>query len=332
MICLVAAPVRAADKLKVLLIDGQNNHDWKHTTPMLKWILEDSGRFAVDVSTTPPAEPRQPQAPKETATDKQKAAYDAAMLKWKSQRDSIEKESKAAWEQWHPKFSDYAAIVSNYNGQDWPASVNADFVDYIRAGGGLVSVHAADNAFPKWPEYNQMIGLGGWSGRNEKAGPMIRYRDGKFVRDDAPGAGGTHGAHHEFLVETRDADHPIMKGLGEKWMAATDELYGKLRGPAENMTVLATAFSSRETHGTGENEPILLAVTFGKGRIFQTTLGHDPAAMESLGFQVTLTRGTEWVATGAVTLPPPAPGELKTDHASLRTPPKDVALATGLKK
>ena len=319
------APVRAAEKIKVLLIDGQNNHNWKTTTPVIKWILEDSGRFTVDVSTTPPSAPRAPQAPKGKATPEQKAAHEAAMQKWKLEKEEVEKASAAEWVKWRPKFRDYAVVVSNYNGEEWPEEVRNDFVQYIRNGGGLVSVHAADNSFPQWLEYNQMIGVGGWGGRNEKNGPMIRYRDGKFVHDETPGAGGAHGKQHEFLIEARDADHPILKGLPAKWMAATDELYSKLRGPAENMTVLATAYSAPDTNGTGENEPILMVINFGKGRIFHTTLGHAVQAMEGLGFQVTLQRGTEWAATGNVTLPPPPEGALKADKASLNPPPASVA-------
>lgn len=324
------SPLLAADKLKLLLIDGQNNHDWKHTTPVLKWVLEDSGRFTVDVSTTPPSPPRAPQPPKGTMTPEQKAKFDQATAQWKPERAQAEKENVTAWARWHPKFSDYAVVVSNYNGQEWPESVKADFVQYVKNGGGFVSVHAADNAFPKWAEYNQMIGLGGWGGRDEKSGPMIRYRDGKLVRDETPGAGGTHGAQHPFLVEARDPSHPILQGLPEKWMAASDELYAKLRGPAENMTVLATAFSAPDTRGTNENEPILMVINFGKGRVFHTTLGHSPQAMEGLGFQVTLQRGAEWVATGNVTLPAPPPGKLTADRVALNPPPADVQAAAGI--
>jgi type 1 glutamine amidotransferase len=318
------APLHAAEKLKVLLIDGQNNHDWKHTTPVLKWILEDCGRFTVDVSTTPPSGPKEPKAPKGDLTPLQKAAHENAVAKWKLEKDQAEKGGVAGWQQWHPKFSDYAVVVSNYNGEEWPESVRKEFVEYIHNGGGFVSVHAADNSFADWPEYNQMIGVGGWGGRNEKNGPMIRFKDGKFTRDETPGAGGAHGAQHEFLVETREPEHPIMKGLPSKWMAATDELYSKLRGPAENMTVLATAYSAPETHGTGENEPILMVISFGKGRVFHTTLGHSTKSLEGLGDQVSLQRGTEWAATGNVTLPPPPEGALKADHAALNPPPASI--------
>ena len=73
----------------------------------------------------------------------------------------------------------------------------------MKNGGGFVSVHAADNSFPEWLEYNKMIGVGGWGGRNDKSGPMIRWRDGKQVLDEK-GGHGTHGAYFSYPVEIRD--------------------------------------------------------------------------------------------------------------------------------
>ena len=138
---------------------------------------------------------------------------------------------------------------------------------------------------------------------------MIRWRDGKVVLDSSPGAGGTHGKQSEFLVEIRDTEHPVTKGLPSSWLHAKDELYSKLRGPAKNLTVLATAHSDL----TNENEPVLMAVTFGKGRVFHTVLGHAPGSMVDTGFQATLLRGTEWCATDCVTLPAPNPEAMPAD-------------------
>ncbi|VTS07864.1 ThuA domain-containing protein [Tuwongella immobilis] len=254
----------AADKIKVLIIDGQNNHNWRVTTPILKKCLEECGRFDVTVMTTP--------------------------------------QDLTAFQ---PDFSPYAVIVSNYNGAMWPKPTRDAFVDFVRNGGGFVSVHAANNAFPEWGEYNEMIGVGGWGGRNEKYGPYVRFRDGKIVLDRDPGRGGSHGRQHEFKVDIRDREHPITKGLPPIWMHTQDELYDRLRGPAKNLHVLATAYADPKTGGSGENEPMLMTIEFGKGRVFHTTLGHDPKGMYCVGFATTLNRGTEWAATGKVTLPVP---------------------------
>jgi hypothetical protein len=62
MLLLVAslcASASAESKLKALIVDGQNNHNWKATTPPLKALLEETGRFTVDVATTSPRRRRE---------------------------------------------------------------------------------------------------------------------------------------------------------------------------------------------------------------------------------------------------------------------------------
>jgi hypothetical protein len=204
-------------------------------------------------------------------------------------------------------------VVIDYEGSRWPLAVEGALVDFVREGGGLVIVHATDNAFPDWPEFQEMCGLGGWGGRDETSGPKVRWRDGYVVLDDSPGVA-MHPPIQDFPVTTRAGEHLIMRGLPDVWLHAQDELYSQLRGPAKNLEVLATAWSDPSTHAkaTGEHEPVLMTIRYGRGRVFHTTLGHiGPAdgsrttAMDCVGFITTFLRGTEWAATGVVTQPVP---------------------------
>jgi type 1 glutamine amidotransferase len=200
----------------------------------------------------------------------------------------------------------------------WPAATQAAFEDYVRGGGGFVAIHAADNSFPQWAAYNEMIGLGGWGGRNEKSGPYVYYTDeGKLVRDTSPGSGGSHGPQAEFAVVIREPSHAVTQGMPATWMHAKDELYDSLRGPAANMQVLATAYSPK----TKRHEPMMMAIDFGKGRVFHTPMGHANESQECAGFITTFLRGCEWAATGKVTLTVPADFP-KADKPSSRPFPK----------
>lgn len=291
---ILASGIHAQERqLKALILDGQNNHKWAETTPLIQATLESTGLFTVDVATSP--------------------------------------EKGGDMNSYSPKFADYAVVVSNYNGESWPPETQAAFVEYVRGGGGFVSVHAADNSFPDWPEYNQIIGVGGWGGRTEKDGPYVRWRDGKIVRDTEAGRGGSHGKRFPFEVIVRDTEHPITRGIPASWLQAEDELYAQLRGPATNMHVLATAFSNKDLGGpqsTGEHEPILMVIEFGKGRVFHTTMGHDTVSMSGAGFQITLQRGTEWAATGKVTQPAVTAAQLSAKEVVSRDA-KELSLPIG---
>src|SRR5256885_2021801 len=151
---------------------------------------------------------------------------------------------------------------------------------FVIAGGGLVVVHAADNAFPQWTAFNEMIGIGGWRSRTEAAGPFWYVKDGRLASDNAPGAAGSHGARVPFAISVRDPTHPIVKGLPATWMHQGDELYARLRGPGKNMTVLATAYSDPANNGSGRDEPQLLVVSYWRGRVFHTTLRSEEHTSE----------------------------------------------------
>ncbi|MCZ6673426.1 MAG: ThuA domain-containing protein [Verrucomicrobia bacterium] len=291
--------------LKVLLIDGQNNHKvWPESTPVIKQILQNSGRFEVTVSRTPPGDGR-------------KTNYNAAQPTVADMPENLQ----AKWFDWRPDFSQYDVVVSNYNGVLWPEEVCLDFVDFVQSGGGFVSIHAADNAFSQWEEYQKMIGVGGWYGRSTgKHGPKVVWENNQLALDHSEGKCGAHGARNPVLVENRNQNHPITKGLPDKWLHPTDEVYYNMCGPAQGITVLASAHSDANTKGSGKDHPILLTLDYGKGRIFHNMLGHGIEAYAGAGFQHLLMRGTEWAATGKVTFDTPPSSDFAADTAVTRTP------------
>ncbi|HJZ78409.1 MAG TPA: ThuA domain-containing protein [Vicinamibacterales bacterium] len=270
--CSAVSP-RAAATTRIMILDGESAgpyHRWQVTTPVLKTLLTETGLFTVEVVTAP------------SATGELTG--------------------------FQPSFAGRGAIVMNYDAPDerWPASVKNAFESYVRDGGGLVIVHAADNAFPAWKAFNEMTGVGGWRNRTESAGPYWFVKDGALTSDSSPGPAGSHGTRLPYPVTLREPNHPITKGLPATWMHQGDELYASLRGPGRNMTVLATAHSDPANRGTGRDEPQLIVVQYGRGRVFHTTLGHDVNAMSSVDFATTFQRGVEWAATGAVTQKVPA--------------------------
>jgi type 1 glutamine amidotransferase len=267
-IATVVVCAHAASPIRVMLVDGESAgayHKWRATTPVLKKELDETGLFEVDVVTAPGA--------------------------------------GADFSGFSPAFNRYQVVVLNYDAPDerWPGPLKTSFEDYVKGGGGLVVVHAADNAFPGWPAFNEMIGVGGWRNRTESAGPFWFLKNGLLVSDNTPGPAGSHGIRVPFAISVREPKHPIMRGLPATWMHQGDELYARLRGPGQHMTVLATSYSDPANRGSGRDEPQLMVLTYGRGRIFHTTLGHDVNAMSSVDFVATFQRGTEWAATGAVT-------------------------------
>jgi type 1 glutamine amidotransferase len=294
LVCVALMSSSAMAKLKVLIIDGQNNHVvWPKSTIMMKHYLEETGLFKVDIN-------------RSKYTWKAKREKDFLPLAGVGKTEDLK--TPQADPDFHPSFKKYDVVVSNfgYKAADWPRATQKAFEEYIAGGGGFVVVHAADNSFPKWKEYNKMIGIGGWGGRTAKDGPYVYYtNEGKLVRDPSPGKCGSHGPAHQIPITVRVSDHPITKGMPKKWLTAKDECYALLRGPAEKMTVLATGKDMSGRAPTDRHEPMLMVIDYGKGRVFHTALGHDDYSCEGVGFIVSLTRGTEWAATGKVTQPIP---------------------------
>jgi len=266
----------ASAKLKILIIDGINNHDWQTATHGITAILRATGKFSIDVSTTPPA----------TAP-------------------------AAAWDTWNPDFYQYDAVVNNFNGGQnadgilWPQRVRDKMERYMSDGGGLVVFHAANNAFLLWPAYNRMIGLG-WRPASFGPGLAISDDDKVVVIPAGTGLAPGHPKRFDFQIHVRPTNHPITKGMPPVWMHPSEQLTHGQHGPAEGLTILTWAHSPVSQL----NEPMDWVCGYGNGRVYTTLLGHtwanEPSPnLDCVGFQTLLARGVEWAASGNVTIPIP---------------------------
>jgi type 1 glutamine amidotransferase len=184
----------------------------------------------------------------------------------------------------------YDVITSNWTNfpsqsRDWGIEQEDALLDFIRSGGGFVLFHAAGACFPAWQEYQDLIGAG-W----------------------VEGTG--HGAYHEFKVRVEDAGHPITKDLRD--FTIVDELWHRM-SIRPSAHVLLRAFSDKGQGGTGLWEPAAVCTNFGTGRCFYLILGHDVQTMTDPDWQALMLRGSEWAATGDVSI-----------GISGKLPPEDV--------
>lgn len=273
--------------IRVLIVDGYSNHDWKLTTLLLRGILEPTGLFTLGVSTSPPAK------------------------------------SAPGWDTWRPPFRSYDVVIQNYNdingGPPWPAAVRADFEDFVRGGGGVYIFHSAQNAFDDWPAYNEIIGLG-WRKKDYGSAIAISDNGERVVYPPGGGRNTSHAPNGDVVIHLV-GKHPIHEDLPPAWKTPHLEVYYDARGPARNVEVLSYARDPR----FGENWPVEWTVTYGKGRAYIATFGHvwrgdvQPESMRCAGVQTMIVRALQWLARRPVTFPVPA--DFPTaDRESIRPP------------
>lgn len=237
------------------------------------------------------------------------------------------------------KFSDYQIIITSNLGQEMPDDVKVKFLQYLKDGGNLALIHGTIGSFQNWDKFHEIIGQGYYDGG---AGIHVYWNDDNVMIKTPPyhGVGTGHTKQHEFVVKVRNPEHPIMKGMPKEWLHSKDEMFHGLRGPAKNMEVLATAYSHKKHYGSGDHEPVVWTVNYGKGRVFITNLGHvfkkehatfidglnlyenKTEAVHCVGFQTLFARGVQWAATGTVTLK--LPSEFPSQKGSLTLAPEEM--------
>lgn len=240
-------------KIQVLIITGQDKHPWRETTPYLREILTQTGKFEVRVTEE---------------------------FRWASAET----------------LSPYDVAVLNYSDEklempSWSPETRKAVLAFVRSGKGLVIYHHSAASFQDWDEFEKLAGCV-W----------------KTV-------GSHHSPVHDYKVDIRDTAHPITRGMAP-FMARTDELYAGLKcRPPSDVHVLATGWDDHALYvakprepipsGPSQDEPLIWTVAYGTGRVFVTMLGNDMRAVHTAGFVATFVRGTEWAATGNVTIPLP---------------------------
>ncbi|MBL8749980.1 MAG: DUF1080 domain-containing protein [Planctomycetes bacterium] len=253
-----APPSPPRPTLPAVVLTGANNHEWQWTSNEIASALVETGAFSASVEKDP-------------------AAFFVRQAAAGAERPCV--------------------LVLDYNGPRWGAEAEATFVRMVKDEGvGVVVVHAANNAFAGWTEYEQMVGL--------------LWRDGSG-----------HGTYHPFDVVVVDHAHPITASMADLRLHP-DEIYHHLRSAqGSDHRVLLSAFSDPKQGGTGRHEPMATAGTFGKGRVFHTTLGHVwtgvPATRATWAdpqLRLLVARGAQWASGWAVTLPPVPLNRLSADE------------------
>ena len=270
------APTTNPSKIRVLIVDGVSNHNWKLNTKLLRGLLEPTGLFDVAVSTSPPAA------------------------------------ASPGWDTWRPKFADHDVVLQTYNdlkgGPPWPEEVKTAFVDFVKNGGGAFIYHSANNAFAKWAEYNDIIGLG-W--RPVTYGTALKMSaDGTITRlPPGEGRATTHANRQDVVVHTL-GNHPIHAGMPATWKTPLLEVYTDARGPANNVEVISYGQDPRFK----DYWPLEWTVTYGQGRVYASSFGHvwsddsetkQPVDLLAADEQVLIMRAIQWLAKREITIEVP---------------------------
>lgn len=235
------AQKKAPDGARVLLLSGgqRQHHGYRDQAFYLAGVLEDTGRYEVTI-------------------DEDAAIFETPALK------------------------KYDVIVAIADRRDPEFKLTEEqqraLLDFVRSGGGYVSIHGADNGAPDWvPEMRTMLG-------------------GVFSHDTSGGRPDGKVRKGTYPIHIADTSHPITRGLDD--FTLDDELYYHIQMEPGVEPLVTAEFEGRAW-------PVAWKRTYGEGRVFHTPLGHrdfgpektDPLRNPNLTKLVI--QGVDWVAAGA---------------------------------
>ena len=271
-------PLFKKGAIRVLILTGQNNHDWRKTTPVLENMLLNTGRFDVRVNEEPTG-----------MTLETLAIYNVVVLNYNGPR----------WG--HTAEMALEDFVRSGHGLVGVHGANWSFSGLVVLGPGSVPTGIIE---PPWRAYKQMIG-GVWSEKPPASGHAPRHQFVVKIVD--PNSPITNGLPKTFEAND-ELYHNMHMAPGVHILAtAYDDTANKPKTPPPSAAKRSEGarWPHLDMNPTGKNEPMLWTIRYGRGRTFYTTLGHDVKAMDMPGFSTTFVRGVEWAATGTVKQPAP---------------------------
>jgi len=202
---------------------------------VLEQLGKDSGEFTVDFVHQPPGQPNLPK----DATDEQKAAYNAAKVKWE---DSL----KAALQKLSPEsLKNYDGVVFASTTGDLPIPDKQGFLDWIKAGHAFIGIHAASDTFHGWPGYIDMLG-------------------GEFKH---------HGRQVGVECLNQDPQNPATAPVPAKWDLSQEEIY-QFKNYDQSKVHDLLILDKHPEDGSPGHFGVSWCKMYGTGRVFYTSLGH----------------------------------------------------------
>lgn len=269
-------PLFKKGKIRVLILSGQNNHDWRTTTPCLRQFLLNTGRFDVRVNEEPTG-----------MTAATLAVYNVVVLDYNGPRWGRQSEKALV------DFVRSGKGLVAVHGANWA------FSGLVVLGDHHVQTGIME---PAWPEYKKMIG-GVWSDKPPVSGHALRHKFMVNIVDRNSPI--TAGLPASFLADNELYHNMHMtKDVHILATAYDDPKFAVPPAQISRATGRKSWVHLDETP-TGKDEPMAWTVHFGRGRSFYIALGHDVKGEQMPGFSTLFVRGVEWAATGTVKQPAP---------------------------